>query len=145
MAKRSEPDDGSARGTRAAWVPAGMLVGADPVGTLARATEQPREPLVRLRTDAGELTSTPYQQLYVRKPGNGGPGSPYRDPEWLPAYMIRLGHHLCRRHTSGRDQWYQVVEVAQLSPAVPLHRIETDAETVEINGFVARTLELKRA
>jgi hypothetical protein len=144
MAAREAP--GRARERRIAWVVGGMRVqttttGASttaPVEDLATARAMPREPLTRLRAEYGELTSTLDLRLSVRRHDPQVGGS-FGDPQRLPAGQVRLGNFLCHPQPRGAYQWLVVVEVAVTTLPTPIYRVETDEESILVNGFLAWT------
>ncbi|MGH9225333.1 MAG: hypothetical protein ACRD2W_16475 [Acidimicrobiales bacterium] len=115
----------------------GTQIGGHPAEVLGTPSRSPEEPAVRLVTIAGSVTVVCGMKFDVQRPRHGG--TVYDWLKWTPAAMVRPGDQLFRPAGSGQDQWISVDEVAHLRTSGPLHLIETDEETVLMNGFLVQT------
>ena len=125
------------RGRRLVLCPIGTHVGGSPVDVLSVGSRRADEPLVRLATRVGEVTTVRQQAFRVRR--QGGPGEPFHEPKWVPAVAVRPGDYLFRPAGVGQAEWFPVREVAHLLPDGPLYAVETDDETIVVNGFLAQS------
>lgn len=124
------------RGRRVVLCPAGTQVGGYSVEAMRGPAHRTDEPLVRLATLVGAVTSVRQQRFRVRRRGLR-PGDSFGEPVWVAACSVQLGDYLYRPARLGMAEWFPVGEVTHLLPDELLYAVETDEETLTVNGFLA--------
>jgi hypothetical protein len=94
-------------------------------------------PLVQFSTAAGDLASWQAQCWQVRRKGDRF--GPFGNPGWIPACAVRVGDYVCRPRRPGPDLWLPITTVQLIDGPAVLYLYRTRAETITVNGFLART------